>query len=289
MAQIVAVIASTHHPFYLKATTAPPDERPPFADEWERKVLAFRETLTAAAPDVLVMVGSDHFHQLWLDNMPQFLVGKAPFYDGNFYQRGARVRPAADADGRRRAAQRAHPARRPRPRLRPRVQQRAADRPQHHVPDHHAAPAGRPADRSGVHEHLRAAAAPAAAVRRAGPDAARARRGVAQRQAGGDHRDRSPLARARRPAAVRSARPRPAVRRPGRGVDRERRPRRLPRERQPRPALGARQRHPRVHGLHADDGRRGRGREGRLRRHVRPLPHDGGVLHLVPRRRREPA
>ena len=31
------------------------------------------------------MVGSDHFHQLWLDNMPQFLVGKAPFFDANFY------------------------------------------------------------------------------------------------------------------------------------------------------------------------------------------------------------
>ena len=31
------------------------------------------------------MVGSDHFHQLWLDNMPQFLVGKAPFYDANFH------------------------------------------------------------------------------------------------------------------------------------------------------------------------------------------------------------
>ncbi|HXP56011.1 MAG TPA: extradiol ring-cleavage dioxygenase, partial [Streptosporangiaceae bacterium] len=28
---------------------------------------------------------SDHFHQLWLDNMPQFLVGKAPFYDANYY------------------------------------------------------------------------------------------------------------------------------------------------------------------------------------------------------------
>ena len=45
---------------------------------------AYRETLTRAQPDVLVMVGSDHFHQLWLDNMPQFLVGKAPFYDGNW-------------------------------------------------------------------------------------------------------------------------------------------------------------------------------------------------------------
>jgi len=38
---------------------------------------------------VLVMVGSDHFHQLWLDNMPQFLVGKAPFYDANSTTRNA--------------------------------------------------------------------------------------------------------------------------------------------------------------------------------------------------------
>ncbi len=49
------------------------------------KIETFRETLTRADPDVLVMVGSDHFHQLWLDNMPQFLVGKAPFYDANWY------------------------------------------------------------------------------------------------------------------------------------------------------------------------------------------------------------
>jgi protocatechuate 4,5-dioxygenase beta chain len=85
MATVVAVIASTHHPFYYKASTAPPDERPPFAEAWTTKIAAFRETLTKAAPDVLVMVGSDHFHQLWLDNMPQFLIGKAPFYDANFY------------------------------------------------------------------------------------------------------------------------------------------------------------------------------------------------------------
>ena len=85
MASIVAVIASTHHPFYYRASTATGADRPPFADEWTRKILAFRETLTRANPDVLVMVGSDHFHQLWLDNMPQFLVGKAPFYDANWY------------------------------------------------------------------------------------------------------------------------------------------------------------------------------------------------------------
>ena len=85
MAQVVAVIASTHHPFYYRASTAVGEERPPFADEWVAKIERFRETLTRARPDVLVMVGSDHFHQLWLDNMPQFLVGKAPAYDANWY------------------------------------------------------------------------------------------------------------------------------------------------------------------------------------------------------------
>jgi protocatechuate 4,5-dioxygenase, beta chain len=85
MAKITAVIASTHHPFYLRASTSTGADRPPFADEWVAKIEAFRETLTRANPDVLVMVGSDHFHQLWLDNYPQFLVGKAPHYDANFY------------------------------------------------------------------------------------------------------------------------------------------------------------------------------------------------------------
>ena len=58
------------------------------------------------------MVGSDHFHQLWLDNMPQFLVGKAPFFDANWYNEERefglpRMRLAGDED-----AVRAPPARR---------------------------------------------------------------------------------------------------------------------------------------------------------------------------------
>src|SRR3978361_494940 len=85
MATVVAVIASTHPPFYYPATTATGAELPPFADEWTAKIETFRDTLTRAQPDVLVMVGSDHFHQLWLDNMPQFLVGKAPYYDANWH------------------------------------------------------------------------------------------------------------------------------------------------------------------------------------------------------------
>lgn len=85
MAQLTAVLASTHHPFYYKATTSPPGERPPFAADWQRKVEAYRATLTAAEPDVLVMVGADHFHQFFLDGYPQFLIGKAPRYDATFY------------------------------------------------------------------------------------------------------------------------------------------------------------------------------------------------------------
>jgi protocatechuate 4,5-dioxygenase beta chain len=85
VAKLVAVLATTHHPFYYRTSTLPADEAPPFAAEWVAKVSSYRETLAAANPDVLVMVGSDHFHQLWLDNMPQFLVGKAPLYDANFY------------------------------------------------------------------------------------------------------------------------------------------------------------------------------------------------------------
>ena len=85
MATVAAVIASTHHPFYYRASTSTGADRPPFADEWVAKIEAFRQTLTRAEPDVLVMVGSDHFHQLWLDNMPQFLVGKAPQFDANWY------------------------------------------------------------------------------------------------------------------------------------------------------------------------------------------------------------
>jgi protocatechuate 4,5-dioxygenase, beta chain len=85
MAEIAAIIASTHHPFYLRASTSTGDDRPPFADAWVAKIEAFRATLTAADPDVLLLVGSDHFHQFWLDNMPQFLVGHAEEYDANWY------------------------------------------------------------------------------------------------------------------------------------------------------------------------------------------------------------
>lgn len=86
MATLSAVLASTHHPFFLKATElTPPEQRIPQAAEWKRKVELYRETLTAAEPELLVLVGSDHFHQFFLDNYPTFLIGKQPTYDATFY------------------------------------------------------------------------------------------------------------------------------------------------------------------------------------------------------------
>lgn len=86
MATLSAVLATTHHPFFLKATELTPEaERIPQAAEWKRKVEGYRETLTAAQPDVLVMIGSDHFHQFFHDNYPTFLIGKQATYDATFY------------------------------------------------------------------------------------------------------------------------------------------------------------------------------------------------------------
>ena len=193
------MIASTHHPFYYRASTSTGADRPPFADEWVEKIVRFRETLTRARPDVLVMVGSDHFHQFWLDNMPQFLVGKAPFFDGNFYNEEREFGlPRMTLPGQEDLA--THILRDgTRQELRPGVQQRTADRPQHHLPDHHPAAAGRPADRADLHQHLRPADAPAATVRRARPGHPGDGRELAVGPAGGDHRHRPPVARARRP------------------------------------------------------------------------------------------
>lgn len=86
MAVVSAVLATTHHPFFYRETVlTPPEKQRPHAAEWKRKVEAYRETLTAARPDVLVMVGADHFHQLFYDNYPTFLIGKQPKYDATFH------------------------------------------------------------------------------------------------------------------------------------------------------------------------------------------------------------
>ena len=222
MATVAAVIASTHHPFYYRASTSTGADRPPFADEWVAKIEAFRETLTRAEPDVLVMVGSDHFHQLWLDNMPQFLVGKAPFFDANFYNeerefglprmtlRGQEdlaahlLRSGLDADFDLAFSNELridHSITCPIITLRPQ-----ADLPIVPIYTNIFAP---PLPQPKRFVQL------GRAIRRDG-------RVVAGGQAGRHHRHRPPLPGAGRATSVRRARPRPGVRPQGRGVDRQR-------------------------------------------------------------------
>ena len=57
-----------------------------------RPIAAYRAAATdlgarlrAARPDAVVIFAQDHFRTLFYDNMPQFLIGKAPFYDANYY------------------------------------------------------------------------------------------------------------------------------------------------------------------------------------------------------------
>jgi len=44
-----------------------------------------RDKLRRAEPDALIMVGNDHFHQFFMDNMPAFILGKMELFDGTFY------------------------------------------------------------------------------------------------------------------------------------------------------------------------------------------------------------
>ncbi|HZW74216.1 MAG TPA: extradiol ring-cleavage dioxygenase, partial [Caldimonas sp.] len=40
------------------------------------------ETLRAARPDALVVVGAEHFANFFMDNMPAYAIGMADHYDG---------------------------------------------------------------------------------------------------------------------------------------------------------------------------------------------------------------
>lgn len=84
MAQIVSVIGTTHHPWYHKKTSRPENELTEDARNllgWSARV---QESFARTRPDVVVIVASDHFHQFFPNNMPQFVVGRMTDYQGTF-------------------------------------------------------------------------------------------------------------------------------------------------------------------------------------------------------------
>ena len=85
MAELTALIGSTHSPWYPRKTSVPEAERDEggrsLAD-WASKVKAVTER---AEPDAIVIVASDHFHQFFANNMPQWAIGRMDSYEGTFY------------------------------------------------------------------------------------------------------------------------------------------------------------------------------------------------------------
>ncbi|MBI3001603.1 MAG: extradiol ring-cleavage dioxygenase [Deltaproteobacteria bacterium] len=83
MARIVSIIGTTHNPFMPRLFSRP--DRPPGCAKVIERIDMMREKLRQAKPDVLVTIGNDHLHQLFMDNMPAFMIGKMDVYDGTFY------------------------------------------------------------------------------------------------------------------------------------------------------------------------------------------------------------
>jgi protocatechuate 4,5-dioxygenase, beta chain len=85
VAEIVSLVGTTHHPWYHKKTSAPQHE---LTDD-ARNLLAWSErvqdSFARTDPDAVVIVASDHFHQFFHDNMPQWIVGRMTSYQGTFH------------------------------------------------------------------------------------------------------------------------------------------------------------------------------------------------------------
>jgi protocatechuate 4,5-dioxygenase beta chain len=81
MAKLVEIIGVTHNPFLpgLIARNAEPTVAAA-AEDYK----GMQAKMVQAKPDVLIVVASDHLNQWFTDNMPPFIVGKAPAAEGPF-------------------------------------------------------------------------------------------------------------------------------------------------------------------------------------------------------------
>ena len=85
MAEIVSLVGTTHHPWYHQKTSKPESELTEDARNllgWSARV---QESFARTNPDAVVIVASDHFHQFFHNNMPQWIVGRMNSYEGTFF------------------------------------------------------------------------------------------------------------------------------------------------------------------------------------------------------------
>jgi protocatechuate 4,5-dioxygenase beta chain len=83
MARLVEVVCVPHDPT-VPAVLRAGGDLPPAAIGTRDAFGHLRERLAAARPDVLLVAAGDHLNQWFMDNMSQFLVGKAPRARGPF-------------------------------------------------------------------------------------------------------------------------------------------------------------------------------------------------------------
>jgi protocatechuate 4,5-dioxygenase, beta chain len=82
VAQLVQLIGVQHNPVLHRRFQQPELAGPALAARQRYEDL--RQQLAAARPDVLLVVANDHLNQWFMDNMPPFLLGKAPRAEGPF-------------------------------------------------------------------------------------------------------------------------------------------------------------------------------------------------------------
>jgi protocatechuate 4,5-dioxygenase beta chain len=82
MAELVEIMGISHSPNF-PGQIAQPDPEPAIV-EAARDYELMRKRMAGSRPDVLVVIASDHLNQFFMDNMPAFLIGKAPRAEGPF-------------------------------------------------------------------------------------------------------------------------------------------------------------------------------------------------------------
>jgi protocatechuate 4,5-dioxygenase beta chain len=82
MAELVEIMGISHSPNF-PGQIAEPNPEPAIVEAAQDYEL-MRKRMAATNPDVLLVIASDHLNQFFMDNMPAFLIGKAPRAEGPF-------------------------------------------------------------------------------------------------------------------------------------------------------------------------------------------------------------
>jgi protocatechuate 4,5-dioxygenase beta chain len=82
MAELVEIMGISHSPNF-PGQIAEPNPELAIVDA-ARDYDLMKKRMAASRPDVLIVIASDHLNQFFMDNMPAFLIGKAPRAEGPF-------------------------------------------------------------------------------------------------------------------------------------------------------------------------------------------------------------